>query len=112
MEIMEKINEKISNIKDKGLELEREVRERTLGYILTSFGLVAGLAWNEAIKAAIERYFSEPGNGLKAKFLYAVLMTVVVVIVSLYLSRIFKVKKPEKKMVLEVSEAKSNKNEK
>lgn len=91
------VKEKISTIKDKGLELEREVREKTLGYILTSFGLVAGLAWNEAIKAFIDRFFSEPGDGLKAKFLYAILMTVVVVAISLYLSRIFRVKKAEKK---------------
>jgi len=107
------VKEKIVSIKDRGLELEREVREKTLGYILTSFGLVAGLAWNEAIKAFIDRYFDSPGNGLKAKFIYALLMTVVVVAVSLYLSRIFKVKKPEKKeVVLEVSEAKPKKNEK
>lgn len=93
---MAKITDKIVNIKDKGVELEREVREKTLGYIITSFGLVAGLAWNDAIKAFIERFFSDPRNGLKAKFLYAVFLTVVVVAVSLYLSRLFKVEKKKK----------------
>lgn len=93
---MAKITEKIGTIKDKGAELEREVREKTLGYIITSFGLVAGLAWNDAIKAFIDRFFSDPGNGLKAKFLYATLLTVVVVAVSLYLSRIFKIEKKKK----------------
>ena len=93
---MAKIAEKMSSIKDKGVELEKEIREKTLGYIITSFGLVAGLAWNDAIKAFIERFFSDPGNGLKAKFLYAALLTIVMVAVSLYLSRIFKVEKKKK----------------
>ncbi|KKQ51759.1 MAG: hypothetical protein US70_C0013G0010 [Parcubacteria group bacterium GW2011_GWD2_38_11] len=93
---MKKITEKIVTIKGKGVELEKEIREKTLGYIITSFGLVAGLAWNDAIKAFIERFFSDPGNGLKAKFLYAALLTVVMVAVSLYLSRIFRVEKKKK----------------
>ncbi len=96
---MKQIKEKMVTIKDRGIELEREIREKTLGYILTSFGLVAGLAWNEAIKAFIERFFSDPRNGLQAKFLYAIAVTVVVVIMSLYLSRIFKVEKKEKEIV-------------
>ena len=96
---MKQIKEKMVTIKDRGIELEREIREKTLGYILTSFGLVAGLAWNEAIKAFIERFFSDPRNGLQAKVLYAIAVTVVVVIMSLYLSRIFKVEKKEKEIV-------------
>jgi hypothetical protein len=101
--MMAKITEKITTIKDKGAELEREVREKTLGYIITSFGLVAGLAWNDAIKALIDRFASDPGNGLKAKFIYALIMTVFVVAISLYLSKIFKVekKKKESEMVKE-----------
>ncbi|EKD46518.1 MAG: hypothetical protein ACD_67C00203G0001 [uncultured bacterium] len=99
-EKMRKITEKIFTIKDSGAELEREVREKTLGYIITSFGLVAGLAWNDAIKAFIERFFSEPGDGLKAKFLYAAILTVAVVAVSLYLLRLFKVEKKKKKEVV------------
>jgi len=90
---MAKITEKIVTIKNKGAELEKEIRERTLGYVITSFGLVAGLAWNDAIKALIERFFADPGNGLKAKFLYALIMTAFVVSISLYLARIFKVEK-------------------
>lgn len=93
---MKKITEKIVTIKDKGAELEKEIREKTLGYIITSFGLVAGLAWNDAIKAFIERFFADPGNGLKAKFLYAFIMTAFVVAISLYLARIFKVEKKKK----------------
>ena len=90
---MEKISRKI---KDKGKEFEREVREKTFGYIVASFGLVAGLAWNEAIKAMIEVFFPLQKDTLKAKFIYAILITIVVVSVSLYFSRFFKKEKIEK----------------
>jgi TRAP-type C4-dicarboxylate transport system permease small subunit len=99
--MMKKITEKIVTIKGKGAELEKEIREKTMGYIITSFGLVAGLAWNDAIKAFIERFFVEPGDGLKAKFLYAAIMTVFVVSVSLYLARIFRVEKKKDKKEIE-----------
>jgi len=56
-----------------------------VGYII---GLVAGLAWNEAIKAAIEFAFPLSQNSLLAKFIYAVLVTAVVVLLSLYLTRL------------------------
>ncbi|KKQ60333.1 MAG: hypothetical protein US82_C0038G0002 [Parcubacteria group bacterium GW2011_GWC1_38_22] len=93
---MQKITQKIVKIRDGGTELEREIREKTLGYIITSFGLVAGLAWNDVIKAFIERFFPDPGNGLKAKLIYALIMTVFVVAISLYLSRLFKIDKKKK----------------
>lgn len=94
---MKQITEKIVTIKDKGIELEREIREKILGYILTSFGLVAGLAWNEAIKAFIDRFFSSSGDDLQAKFVYALIMTVFVVVISFYLSRLFRIEKKAKK---------------
>ena len=69
--------------------LQREVRERTLGYIVGAFGLVAGLAWNDAIKELIDYIFPLKEHSLPAKFIYAFMITVLVVTVSLYLSRIF-----------------------
>ena len=106
---MKKITEKIVTIKDKSSELEREVREKTLGYIITSFGLVAGLAWNDAIKTVIERFFPDPGNGIKAKIIYALIMTVFVVAISLYLSRLLKVDTKKKKTAEAVEEKESKK---
>lgn len=106
------ITEKFVKIKDSGSELQREVREKTLGYIITSFGLVAGLAWNDVIKAFIERFFPDPGNGLKAKFIYALIMTVFVVAISLYLSRLFKIDKKKKEKEEVVEEKKDKKSSK
>lgn len=72
-------------------EIKKQVKEQTLGYIAAALGLVAGLAWNEAIKSLIEYLFPiAGGGGLFAKFLYAILVTLVVVIISGYLVRILK----------------------
>src|SRR3990167_6335210 len=44
-------------IKEKSRELRREVKQRITGYIVAALGLVAGLAWNDAIRALIEYVF-------------------------------------------------------
>lgn len=76
--------------KTKLSEIRHEVRERTLGYVIGAFGLVAGLAWNDAIKALIEYLFPLQETTLSAKIIYAVVITLVVVISSIYLNRLFK----------------------
>ena len=58
--------------------------KQTLGYIIAAFGLVAGLAWNDAIKALIEYLFPLSQNTLFAKFGYAVLVTVLAVLATTY----------------------------
>ncbi len=77
-------------VKEEGIVLKQEVREKTGGYIVAGLGLVAGLAWNDAIKAAIEYFFPLERNSLTAKFLYAVLITLAVIILSTYLARLFR----------------------
>jgi len=81
--------EKLKNEKDK---IKMEAKKQVLSYITAALGLVAGLAWNEAIKALIE-YLFPTSDGLLGKFLYAIIMTFVVVLVSIYLVRIFKKQK-------------------
>ena len=71
-------------------ESSREVKAKTVAYISTAFGLVAGLAWNDAIKALIESLFPLAKNTLLAKFVYAVLVTVVVVLLVKKLESLFK----------------------
>lgn len=80
----------IQKLREQSEELRKETRERTLGYLLAAFGLVAGLAWNDAIKALIEYLFPLSQNSLKAKFGYAFLITIVVVVVTTYLNRMLK----------------------
>lgn len=51
-----------------------------------SLGLVAALAWNEAIRATISRIAS--GDSLVGLYLYAILATVIAVAVLIGLARI------------------------
>lgn len=51
-----------------------------------SLGLVAALAWNEAIKALIKRVLGED-DSLAGLFIYAVIATLIAVVVLLILAR-------------------------
>lgn len=70
-------------------EINNEVRGRTFGYISAALGLVAGLAWNEAISAMIDAIFPLAKDTVWVKFIYAIIVTVAVVILIKYLDRIF-----------------------
>lgn len=69
-------------------KIKSHIREQTAGYLLAAFGFVAGLAWNEAIKSLIDTLFPVGQNTILAKFTYAILATLIVVIVSGYLTRL------------------------
>lgn len=73
---------------EKQISVREQVRVQTVGYIATAFGLVAGLAWNDAIKAFIENIFPLGTNTMWAKFAYAVIITVFVVVITRYLLRV------------------------
>ena len=68
--------------------VREQVRAQTVGYIATAFGLVAGLAWNDAIKAFIENIFPLGQGTMWAKFIYAVIITIFVVVITRYLLRL------------------------
>lgn len=57
----------------------------------SGFGLVAALAWNEAIqefvKQYIDKYFAG-GSGVLSRFIYAVIITAFAVLVTYQLSKI------------------------
>jgi hypothetical protein len=73
---------------NESLDIKKEVRSRTFGYISAALGLVAGLAWNDAISVLINTLFPLAKETILIKFLYAVLVTVVVVILIQYLERL------------------------
>lgn len=70
-------------------DLKKEIPKRTLGYILAAFGFVAALAWNDAIKSVIDRFFPLPESGIKAKLIYAIAITLIVVIATIYYHSLF-----------------------
>jgi len=85
----------MSNIKKKADRVEREVKEKLITYLGAAFGFVAGLAWNDAVKALIEYFFPLDRNGVMAKFIYAFAVTLVLVIVTIILQRIMRQKQKE-----------------
>lgn len=87
---MNDLQNKIEKFKNQSGELKDEFKKQTLGYIVGAIGLVAALAWNEAIKGLIEYLFPMVKGGVWAKFLYALVITFVAVIITMYLVRIFK----------------------
>ena len=57
--------------------------------LITAFGLVGALAWNELVKKFINDFIS-PGNGLKSQFIYAIAVTALAVIIVVWLGEIAK----------------------
>jgi len=88
------LSDKTQKIKSEGEKLSAEVRGKVAGYLAAAFGLVAGLAWNDAIKSLIEYIFPLSKNTVTIKFIYAIIVTLVVVVVTTYLVR-FLTKKDE-----------------
>lgn len=69
------------------ISLKEELRRQSLGYILAAFGFVTGLAWNEAIKGTIDIFFPAETGGLIIKFVYAIVVTLLLVCASIWLSK-------------------------
>lgn len=86
------IKEKLEKIKGEGRETRERIREQTLGYVLGAFGLVAGLAWNEAVSSLIAYVFPLSKNSIWAKFAYAGLITLFIVLVSSFLTKMLRKK--------------------
>ncbi len=64
-----------------------EILEKVSSLATAGLGLVAALAWNDAIKGLFE-YVLPKGSGVAAQFAYAVVVTVIIVIVTIRLGRL------------------------
>ncbi len=67
--------------------LKLEVRAQVVGYVIAALGVIAGLAWNDAVKSLIEHFFPLSQSTLWAKFIYATLLSTGVGIISFNLVR-------------------------
>jgi len=66
-----------------------EAKNKTTGYLIAAFGLVAGLAWNDAIKSLIEFLFPLETETIISKFVYAILVTLLLVLFTLFFIKLF-----------------------
>ncbi|KKS32620.1 MAG: hypothetical protein UV37_C0002G0041 [Candidatus Collierbacteria bacterium GW2011_GWA1_42_60] len=73
--------------------LSQEVAIQTLTLFSSALGLVAALAWNEAITEYINTYikpYLAKGSGVISLFIYALLITAITVIVAMQMARVKK----------------------
>ncbi len=78
----------IFDMKQDSERVAKEVRQKVAGYLAGGLGLVAGLAWNDAVISLINYLFPIEKNTLLAKFIYAIGITIVVVVVTIYIMRL------------------------
>lgn len=67
--------------------LKIEVLEKVSSLATAGFGLVAALAWNDAIKAVFAEFFPKPADNIAALVGYALIITTLVVMVTIQLGR-------------------------
>ena len=65
--------------------LKKEIVEKTSALLTAAFGLVAALAWNEAIK---NWFASKPELSAYGPWVYAILVTVIAVIATIWIAKI------------------------
>lgn len=68
-------------------KLTTQVKAQIITLLTGAIGLIAALAWNEAVKALFVKIFGE-ANGLAAKFGYAVVVTIIVVWMTMRLAKL------------------------
>lgn len=72
-------------------ELPKAVIKQMTALATSGFGLVAALAWNNVIKETVDMYIKPligKSSGLVSLIIYAVIVTVLAVLVTLQLSKL------------------------
>jgi FtsH-binding integral membrane protein len=105
MDAMDQIRNVQKMVGKESEEMRKTAREKVWGYIAAALGLVAGLAWNEAIKGLIDHYFPIQRDSVWAKLWYAIIITIVVVFIMVKFEKMFK--KDEEKIAEKKEEAQS-----
>jgi membrane protein YdbS with pleckstrin-like domain len=67
--------------------MKKEIIEKISSLIIAAFGLVAALAWNGAIQAIFKEVFGT-AEGVVPMLVYAVAVTVIAVVVTIWIARI------------------------
>jgi hypothetical protein len=68
-------------------EVGETIIKTMITLVTTAFGLVAGLAWNDAIQELIKKLVGE-GSTLSGLFIYAIVVTIIAVVATLILGRV------------------------
>lgn len=78
--------------------INSEIIEKIAALVTAAFGLVAALAWNTAIQTLFKQIFGDAST-LPAMMAYAVIVTIIAVIATVWIGRLAeKAKEKEKAM--------------
>jgi len=72
-------------------KFKQELLKQMVTLATAGFGLVAALAWNEAIQAFVTEYvdkYISVGSGIISRFVYAIIITAFAVVVTYQLTKI------------------------
>jgi len=78
------------------MALKDEVLTQIAALLTAAFGLVAALAWNGAIQALFKQIFGT-ADSLTAQLSYAIIVTIIAVIVTIWIARAVAHAKAEEK---------------
>ena len=74
--------------------MKAEILDKIAALITAAFGLVAALAWNGAIRAIFDAVFGSADN-ITAMLIYAVVVTIIAILVTIWIARAVKRAKGE-----------------
>ena len=72
--------------KEEPTTLKEEVLDKIAALVTAAFGLVAALAWNDAIKAIFKEIFGDSGT-IGPMLIYAIIVTIIAVILTIIVAR-------------------------
>ena len=72
--------------KEEKVTLKQEVLDKMSALVTAAFGLVAALAWNDAIKAIFKEVFGD-SNAIVPMLIYASMVTIIAVIMIIIVAR-------------------------
>ena len=72
--------------KEKKVTLKQEILDKMSALVTAAFGLVAALAWNDAIKAIFKEVFGD-SNAIGPMLIYASMVTIIAVIMIIIVAR-------------------------
>lgn len=74
-----------------GKKIQKELLKQMVALSTSGFGLVAALAWNEAIQSFVKEYidsYISVGSGIISRFIYAVIITALAVFITYQLTKL------------------------
>jgi TRAP-type C4-dicarboxylate transport system permease small subunit len=74
--------------------MKLEILDKIAALVTVAFGLVAALAWNGAIRAIFQHFFGT-ADSIPAMLVYAVVVTIIAVLVTIWIARAVKRAKSE-----------------